>query len=132
MKGYFNRDWKTQANIKQMMAITAKDHMLLKQTLQDPHRSVTAPLTSESSIQLHSAPKGFLPIDPSPLTTDVDHTISTLLAVPSTTALAFRDQASSSTIEVSHALSRKRAADASIQVQEIKASVKLQKVHYWS
>jgi hypothetical protein len=120
LKGYFNGDWKTQANIKQTMAITAKDHMPLKQTLQDPNHSVIAPLTSESMIWLHSAPKGFLPIDPSPSTMDVYNTILTLSAMPSATTLAPGDQASSSTVEVLHALSRKRVADVSIQVQPTK------------
>ena len=140
LKAYFNGDWKTQVNVKQTMAITANTRVPLKKTLQDPDRSTTAPLAAESSIQLHSVPKGFRPIDaptfPSPsLPPDVD--MQPASHNPPNSALIVSSASSSSTlagsledspgspvpksaIEISQILSRKRAAEASTHAQPAK------------
>ena len=64
VKIYFSGEWKSQANPKQTMTVTAKDHLPLKKALQDPSRSENAPPVTESSMRLHSTVKGFLPVDP--------------------------------------------------------------------
>ncbi|KAF8227924.1 hypothetical protein L208DRAFT_1491091, partial [Tricholoma matsutake] len=64
LRMYFNGDWKSQENTKQTMAVKAKDRLPLKKALQDPSWSETAPLATESTMQLHSVAKGFFPLDP--------------------------------------------------------------------
>ena len=121
------------------MAITADTHMTLKKSLQDPDRSAAAPRVAESSIQLHSALKGFLPIDAptdpsSSLPLDVNmqpasnHNplISAVPVLPSSSSPSSSLAESPGNPPESHLpgsaqlLSRKRAAEASTHAQPTK------------
>ncbi|KAF8238191.1 hypothetical protein L208DRAFT_1355534 [Tricholoma matsutake] len=105
LRMYFNGDWKSQTNTKQTMAVTPKDCLPLKKALQDPSRSRTVPLATESTMQLHSVMKGFFPLDP-----------------PATARCRYANnsQRPVSTVETSQILSRKRTAEASTEVQPTK------------
>ena len=134
LKIYFNGDWKSQANTKQTMAVTAKDRLPLKKALQDPRRSETAPLATESTMQLHAVAKGFVPLDPPAILfalplPDVDMPDNTITKSPallkSTSPARLIEnpeerQEPVPTVETFQILSRKRAAEASTEVQPTK------------
>ena len=142
LKIYFNGDWKSQANTKQTMAVTAKDRLPLKKALQDPSQSETAPQATESTMQLHAVAKGFVPLDPPAilfalplpdvdmptiLAVNPDHTSTKSSASSKSTTSPTRlietpedSQRPIPTVETSQILSKRRAAEASTEVQPTK------------
>lgn len=59
---YYNGDWKTNSNILQTKATTAVKRKSVLQQIYDPKRTKMVPLVPQTSMQLHDAPRGMLPL----------------------------------------------------------------------
>ncbi|KAJ6538419.1 hypothetical protein B0H10DRAFT_2254857 [Mycena sp. CBHHK59/15] len=62
LKVYFNRDWKTNTNIKQTIVMTADARAALNARLRNPVRALAAPKVPETQLTLHSVSHGTLPL----------------------------------------------------------------------
>ncbi|KAF7377554.1 3'-5' exonuclease domain-containing protein [Mycena sanguinolenta] len=89
LKVYYNSDWQRASNIIQTKATTAEARQPVTKLLNDPVRSLRVPSVPETSLKLHHAPTGMLPLPAvkvEPALSISDPLLLSSTSVPPTTA----------------------------------------------